>query len=127
VAYKRSWREIFGGNFQILDKERKRTKKKVQTAYGKCRSCGKKQSAALLFSTAAWIKPSQKRARFYPHFPQAGRRIDHLMKNEEAALTRCFAPLKIGGAPEPLTAANSCATKSGQLHVLTTAEEQLKS
>jgi hypothetical protein len=68
----------------LFHKERKRTKKKEKRGgLWKLPQLWKKQNAALLFSTVAWIKPSEKRARFYPQFPQARRRLTKREEGQE--------------------------------------------
>jgi len=93
VAYKRSWREVFPERGRI---SQERSKKHSEgEACGNCRNYGKKQNAALLFPTVAWISRAQKTCSAYPQFPQARRTATNI--NRTILGTNRNGPFRICG------------------------------
>ena len=71
-ADRRLWgilaRNVFHNYWLETQRKKKEPKKRKAGGLWKLAPLWKKANAALLFPTAAWIKPSGKPARFYPQF-----------------------------------------------------------
>jgi len=88
VAYKRSWHEkVRQDRTGFSQRKKKAAKKKESCGRGGLwklpRAWKKSKPLRCFFPTVAWIKPSEKRARFYPQFPQARISIRYIWNYRE--------------------------------------------